>query len=144
MLLRDVALEQLTDEVVRRVYSELEPENCGLRNKELSGKSVNECADLLFDRIERLRNSIAPLNRESWVKDFSERCEKLEQTIREDWEVNWRMRCNSKRLFKDIQSRLKLKTSVSFIKAEMMKEMRFAKSEDWRVMESLLAHSVAP
>lgn len=141
-LLRDLALEQLTDEVVRRVYSPLEPENCGLRSKELVGKSAIDSANLLFDRIERTKNSIGGLNRADWIRNFSEECEKLEREIRDDWETNWRKRCNAKRLFSDLQARLKMKASAAFIKSEVMKEMRFEKSEDWRVMESLLVQSL--
>lgn len=141
-LLRDLAFEQLTDEVVRRIYAPLEPENCGLRWKELTGKAVEDCAGILFDRIDRTGKAITRLERSTWTNDFVHQCKKLETELREDWESNWRKLCNGKRLFRDLQSRQKLKASVSFIKAEMMKEMRLAKSEDWRVMESLLVQSV--
>lgn len=141
-LLRELALEQLSDEVVRRVYSPLEPENCGLRSKELVGKSPTECATLLFDRIDKTRKSISNIDREEWIKKFTSDCTKLDGELREDWETNWRKRSNAKRLFNDLLSRQKMRTSISFIKAEMMKEMRFEKSEDWRVMESLLVQSI--
>lgn len=140
-LLRDLALEQLSDEVVRRVYSELEPENCGLRSKEVASKPFAESANLLFDRIERARQAISSLDRSPWVEMFIGRCSKLERELREDWDTNWRQRCNSKRLFRDLQARQKLKTSMASMKVEMMREMRLAKNEDWRVIESLLVQA---
>jgi hypothetical protein len=141
-LLRDLAMSQITDEAVRRVYAPLEPENCGLRSKEILGKSTSECAALLFERIERLKTSLAPLDQTKWVAEFMAACAEQERVLREDWDTNWRKRCNAKRLLRDLQAHVRAKASVAFLKSEMMKEMKYAKSEDWRVMESMLVQSI--
>ena len=49
---------------------------------------------------------------------------------------------NGKRVFKDLQARYRIKTSVSYLETEMIKEMRYSRSEDWRVMESMLSQSI--
>lgn len=141
-LLRELAMNQVTDEAVRQVYAPIEPENCGIRPKEIVGKSTAESADLLFDRIEKLRTALAPLDRAGWIADFTKSCTERETVLRDDWDTNWRKRCNAKRVLKDLQAHLRVKAALSFLKSEMMKEMRFAKSEDWRVMESMLVQSV--
>lgn len=141
-LLRDIAMEQLNDEVIRRIYEELEPENCELRNRDIIGKSFEDCASMLFDKIDSVRQSIKDLERSSWTTDFSTRCQNLEKELRADWETNWRARCNSKRLFKDLQKRQKLKVSVAFMKSAIMKEMRLNTTEDWKLMKSLLSQAI--
>jgi hypothetical protein len=141
-LLRDLAIEQLADEVVRKVYAGLEPENCGVRSKEIVGKPFDECAALLFNRIDSVRQAVISLDQVSWTQEFIKACQKLELDLRDDWDTNWKKRCNAKRLFKDLQARQSLKVSAAFVKAEMMKEMRLAKTEDWRVMERLLMQSL--
>lgn len=141
-LLRELAMNQVTDEAVRQVYAPKEPENCGIRPKEIVGKSVAESADLLFDRIEKLRMSLAPLDRSGWIADFTKSCAERETVLRDDWDTSWRKRCNAKRVLKDLQAHLRVNAAISFLKSEMMKEMRFAKSEDWRVMESMLVQSI--
>jgi predicted ATPase len=141
-LLRELALKQVTDVAVRRVYTGLEPENCGLRPKEVIGKSSAQCAEILFERIERLRGMLEPLSRAAWTESFVSACSQEEQRLREDWDTNWRKRCNAKRLLRELQAQLRVCVSVGFLKSEMIKEMRFAKSEDWRVMESMLVQSI--
>jgi HPt (histidine-containing phosphotransfer) domain-containing protein len=141
-LLRDLAMEQLNDEVIRRVYEELEPENCELRNKDIIGKSFEDCASMLFNKIDSVRQSIKDLERNSWTTNFSARCQNLEKELRADWETNWKARCNSKRLFKDLQKRQKLKVSVAFMKSTIMKEMRLNTTEDWKLMKSLLSQAI--
>lgn len=141
-LLRDLAMEQLNDEVIRRTYEELEPENCELRNKDIIGKSFDDCASMLFDKIDSVRQSIKDLERSSWTTDFSTRCQNLEKELRADWETNWKTRCNSKRLFQDLQRRQKLNVSVAFMKSVIMKEMRFNTTEDWKLMKSLLSQAI--
>jgi len=141
-LLRDLAMKQLTDEVVRRVYTPLEPENCGLRNKEITGKSFADSANLLFNRIEKTQKAVIALERDNWINNFLNQCKEIEKELREDWEKDWLKRCNAKRLFKDLQSHQKLKAPISSIKYEMMKEMKYARSGDWQIMENFLVDSI--
>ena len=47
-VLRELAFRQITAEVVRNIYVPLEPENCGLRARELANKTIDECANILF------------------------------------------------------------------------------------------------
>ena len=141
-MLRNLAMEQLTTEVVRNAYAPLEPKDCGLRIKELSGQSIEQCAELLFDRIEDAKNAIAGLDRASWVASFVEQCKETERSLREEWETNWKKHCNAKQVFKALQARQKIKVALSQVKLDMIKEMKLAKSEDWRVMESLIVQSV--
>jgi len=140
--LRELAMGQVTDEAVRQIYTPLEPENCGIRPKEMIGKSAAESATVLFDRIEKLRGVLEPLDRTRWITEFTQSCAEREKVLREDWDTNWRKRCNAKRVLKDLQAQLRVKAAISFLKSEMMKEMRFSKSEDWRVMESMLVQCV--
>jgi hypothetical protein len=143
-LLCELAMSQVTDEAVRQVYAPKEPDNCGIRSKEILGKTTAESANILFDRINRLRSSLVSLDRSQWIDDFMKSCADRERALREDWDTNWRKKCNSKRVLKDLQGRLRIKVSLSFLKSEVMKEMRYAKSEDWRVIESMLVQSIKP
>jgi predicted ATP-dependent endonuclease of OLD family len=141
-LLKELAMEQLSDEVVSKVYEKLEPENCGPRRKEVIGKSYVECSSLLVERIIRVKESVQSIESISWTQDFITKCKNLEQELRHEWDMNWRTLCNSKRLFTDLQARQKIKVSVSFLKCEIMKDMRREKTTDWSHMENLLIQSI--
>jgi hypothetical protein len=141
-LLKELAMEQLNDVVVAKVYANLEPGNCGLRIKDNRGQSFEDYSSLLFDRIEKLQIEVKSLDRASWSQDFIQKCKILEEELRDDWDTNWKKCCNAKRLLNDLQSRQKLKVSISALKTEIMKEMRLQQTEEWRIMNSQLVDKI--
>ena len=77
-----------------------------------------------------------------WIEKFVSDCQAQGNLLREDWDADWKKRCNAKTLFKDLQAIQKMKISLSQFKTEMIKEMKNAKSDDWRAIESRLLECV--
>lgn len=141
--LKEMALAQTGDEAIRRAYLTREPENCGIRPKEVFAKPASEAAELLWARLQRTQESLAALERDSWVASFVQECDRTAATLRADWDDSWRKECDAKRLFKDIQARYQAKISIGFLKAEVMKEMRVRQTDDWKVLQTLLRDALS-
>lgn len=141
--LKEMALAQTGDEAIRRTYLTREPENCGIRPKEVFAKPATEAAELLFARLERSRDLLATLQRESWIADFVQECEGTAKMMRAEWDDSWRKECDAKRLFKDIQAKYQAKISLGFLKAEVMKEMRVRQTDDWKVLQTLIRDAIS-
>lgn len=141
--LKEMALSQTTDEAVRRAYASREPENCGLRPKEVIGRPTIETATSLFDRLERARNSLKDLDRSTWTESFMSDVDTLSSTLRADWDDTWRKECDGKRLLRDIQARYQLRVASSFLKAEVVREMRNQQSDDWKILRTLVSQAVS-
>jgi len=141
--LKEMAIAQTGDEAIRKSYIPREPENCGIRPKEVFGKSAVEAAELLFARLERSRESLEALQRESWIANFVQVCDETAKAMRAEWDDSWRKECNAKRLFKDIQARYQAKISTGFLTAEVMKEMRVRQTDDWKVLQTLIREAIS-
>ena len=141
--LKEMALAQTGDEAIRRTYLTREPENCGIRPKEVFGKPAREAAELLCARLQRSQESLAALKPDSWVAGFVQECDRTAAALRADWDDSWRKECDAKRLFKDVQARYQARISIGFLKAEVMKEMRVRQTDDWKVLQTLLRDAIS-
>lgn len=142
--LKELALAQTGDEAIRRTYATREPENCGIRPKEVASKSPGEAAELLFSRLKRTQEALSPLQHDSWVAEFVQECEQAATTLRAEWDDSWRKECDGKRLFKDLQAKYQAKVSLGFLKAEVIKEMRQRQTDDWKILQTLIRAAIAP
>lgn len=144
--LKELALAQTDDEAVRRAYLKREPENCGLRPKEVFAKSAGEAADILCSRLERAKAELSAVNRDEWIASFVTEAGQLAAELRAEWDDSWRKECDAKRLLKDVQARYQAKVSLAFLKIEIIREMRVQQTDDWKLLQTLLrdAISVAP
>lgn len=142
--LKELALAQTGDEAIKRVYAAREPENCGIRPKEIASKSPADAAEVLFSRLKRVQQTLATLDHDSWVSEFSQECERSASVLRAEWDDSWRKECNSKRLFKDLQARYQAKVSIGFLKAEVIKEMRVRQTDDWKILQTLIREAIMP
>lgn len=141
--LKEMALAQTGDEAIRRTYMSREPENCGLRPREVFSKTAAEAADLLYARLQRAQESLATLKRDQWTTEFTLEAEQTAALLRADWDDTWRKECDAKRLFRDIQAKYQAKVSLGFLKTEVIKEMRVRQSDDWKILQTLIREAIA-
>lgn len=141
--LKEMALAQTTDEAIRRTYLQREPENCGLRPKEVLSRTATEAADILFTRLQRAQESLAALKRETWTAEFVQESNQVAATLRSEWDDTWRKECDAKRLFKDVQAKYQARISVGMLKAEVMKEMRVRQTDDWKILQTLIRDAIS-
>lgn len=141
--LKELALAQTGDEAIRRTYISREPENCGLRPREVFYKTAAEAADLLYARLQRAKESLSTLQRDQWTKEFEREADQTAASLRADWDDTWRKECDAKRLFKDIQAKYQAKVSLGFLKTEVIKEMRVRQSDDWKILQTLIRDAIA-
>lgn len=142
-VLKEMALAQTTDEAIRRTYLSREPENCGLRPKEVFSKTAAEAADLLFARLQRAQASLATLQQSTWTAEFVQESNQVAAMLRSEWDDTWRKECDAKRLFKDVQAKYQAKVSVAMLKAEVMKEMRVRQTDDWKILQTLIRDAIS-
>ena len=88
-LLKELALAQIQDLVVRDVYGEYKFENPGLRTTEIQGKTLPEVAQVLFDRLTVVRNQTNGLQEDTWTQQFIKDCEQRVRVIQEKWDITW-------------------------------------------------------
>jgi len=141
--LKEMALAQADDEAIRRAYIAREPENCGIRPREVFGKPPAEAAEILYGRLERVHLGLSKLTKEEWIPDFLGEVERLAASIRSDWDDSWRKECDAKRLFKDLQAKFQAKVSIGILKLEVMKEMRNRQNDDWKVLQTLIRQAIS-
>lgn len=140
--LKELALAQTDGEAIKRTYATREPENCGIRPKEINNKSAQQAAELLFARLKRAQETLAILEQNSWVANFVQECEAAATVLRSEWDDSWRKECDAKRLFKDIQAKYDAKVSISFLKTEVIKEMRVRQTDDWKILQTLIREAI--
>jgi predicted ATPase len=141
--LKEIALSQTMYESIRATYLKLEPENCGIRPKEVFSKSAQEAANALYERLQRVKESLASLEKSAWIEAFVSKCEFTSENLRSEWDDSWRKECDAKRLFKDIQAKYQCKVSIGFLKSEIMKEMRVQQNEDWKLLRTMISGAIS-
>jgi predicted ATPase len=137
--MKRLAFQQVTSLAVREVYKAVEPENAGLRSEDLAqGASYDEIAALLFQRLEVIRKQIEPLEKTSWTKSLSMKCQQKEKEINSVWEEKWASECDGKRLFVELHRECKVSISLLEFKKRVISAMHHKEVENWRVVQSCL------
>lgn len=141
--LKELAFEQKINFVVNSVYSPLEPDNPGFRQKEGKGKSYEEIADILVDRLINIAGQVHNIKKNVWVPSFLTKCEKIDKLTTSDWEDKWEKKCNGKDLIDALYREYKINLPKLEFKKKMISQMRLDKSDNWRVIESILRESLS-
>ena len=142
-IIKNLAMNQIQDLVVREVYATYRFENPGLRSNEVQGKQLHDVAEVLFVRLAAVRSQTSNLDQAVWTEDFVSRCGQRILQIREQWEVSWVEDCDGKRLFVDIQKSRGIKRNLLAFKRLIISQMRASTTETWRSMESLIKDLLA-
>jgi len=135
---RDLAFAQLDEVVAREMYSTMGYVDPGLRPEDVSRGDLVQMAEALYTRADNSRRSLALAPRNQWVSDFTRRCGEKRKELEPVWEANWRDLCDGKRLFKDLPKKGILRISAKDFKRRILRQMTDMKSENWRLVESLL------
>ncbi len=142
-LLKRLAMSQLDDVVMRKIYERYEFSNPGLRTTDIEGKNFQAGAAALFHRLAALRDSIQGIAETEWSSDFVAMCAVEKQKLESTWDARWREICDGKRLFRDLQRDLGIRQSIIAFKKLVIVGMRDTNSEDWRAVESLVKSLLA-
>ena len=137
-ILRELAFNQLNGMVSRVVYQSYGFQNPTLWADDVNKKTVPEIATALFTRLSTVKASLAFSDGEEWEKDFTDKCNTKRQELELTWEAKWKELCDGKLLFNDLQKSGRLKVGVSAFKRRIIQDMKLNKSENWRLVESLL------
>ena len=137
-IFRQLALDQLRDEVALEIYEEGRFQELGVKPKDLLGKSYVEKAQLLFDKIEVVRTQLLPLDRAGWCASFEAACESRYQEMLPNWEADWLSLCDGKRFFKDIQVRYEIRIAPIAFKRRIIEKMEAEQSDGWVILEKLI------
>lgn len=136
-LLRDLATSQLNDFVAKKVYDKRNFENPGIRPKEIEGKTLDEIAQKLYERLKTIRTQHETLT-DDWKSRFIRECEAELTEIKPIWHEKWKEDCDGKRLFQDLRQKVTLNMPLRKFKKRVMVEMLARRTENWRSVQSLL------
>jgi len=131
-----LALCQLNDLVSNEIYSVLEPDNPGLRPKEIKRKSFLEIAEILAKRLTALKTSLDVFDPDDWKNKFVSQCEAKHAELNDLWKQDWIKLCSGKRLIDDIYEEYPIRLSKFEFKRKIVKRMKMAQTEDWTLIKS--------
>ena len=137
-ILRGIAIKQLQEAVATDVYNKMAYENPGLRPKEIVGKTYAEIADVLFFRVDVLKNQICGLAEPDWKRDFTSECEAEHIKRQALWEPDWLTLCDGKRFFRDLHQDYGIKVSPLKLKKMIVERMQREQTNSWVLVEKLL------
>jgi hypothetical protein len=137
-LLKQLAMSQVNDQVIKEAYSQFNFENLGLRAKEVENLDFRSAADQLFGRIDRTKHQIGGLGQESWREKFVEICNGKKHVLSASWEAAWRDECDGKRLFDDLYRRRQFRLPQLKLKKKTIQLMRTRNTANWQSLQRLL------
>jgi len=143
-LLKQLAMSQLNDRVIKEVYEEYNFENLGLRAQEVENLDFRGAADQLFVRIDRSKGQIGRLEQESWGEEFVAKCERKRHALSASWEASWREDCDAKRLFDDLYRRRQFRVSPLKLKKRTIQVMSARNTANWQSLQGLLTDFLKP
>lgn len=137
-LLRELAFQQLDEVATRRVYARYGFEGIGIRRDDVLNKSVAEAAEVLLERIIRLKTQLISVDPARWEADFLAEVHKERRELEAVWETKWMIDCDGKRLIEDLAKRVQLRLSLKRFKLRLMREIASVGSGSWKTVESHL------
>jgi predicted ATPase len=140
--LRELAMSQIDEFVARQVYINYQFDDPGLRGTEIRGKNLEQIANVLVMRLDKIKGQIGSLNTANWKTEFLEKGEGIRRQEVLVWEARWQELCDGKRLFEDLFQRFKFKIHLTKFKKRVMLGMRSRPTANWRSIESLLKRLV--
>ena len=141
-MLRDASLRQLRGRVAREVYREREPENPGFRPKDADAESYEEIGGVLLKRLETIGNQLDEIDSSTWLQEFEAACETRESELCEQWQENWNIHADGKRVLDEIFKQVGPKCSLLEFKRRIASEISSKKTESWRLVDSVLSSAL--
>jgi predicted ATPase len=136
--LRRLAYNQIEEISIRHIYEELKLPNTSLTNKEIKGKSTDQFANLLFERMQSVQIKLASLDKTTWKDEFISKCEQRKKELESRWQTAWPIECDGKRVLRDFHLEAKISENLVRFKVRIMQSMASARSENWLTLQSLL------
>ena len=138
-LLVSKAMGQIVEVAVKEVYAGFEPENPGLRSKEIATTTDPVAiAQLLAARLEKLKQQLGSFDRDGWVARFSTDVAARVSVLQKEWESGWRHQCDGKRVLMALYEAYKIKIGPLALKTKIIRRLREEKKEPWAVVDSVL------
>lgn len=141
--MRNSALKQIEVAVAKKVYSTLEPENPGLIPKEIKGKSIEQIADVIASRIERIRDQLSAFDKSSWTASFVAAASEQRESMTADWDKHWQVKADGKKIIDAIFEEYKLNIDKSSFKRKVMLAMKINGGRLYRKMRAEISASIA-
>jgi predicted ATPase len=141
-IFKKIAEDQLQEVVAEKIYDEMNYENPGLRPREILGKTYDEMANILFNRLETIQDQVKGLAQDDWKKSFKEKCESMHITQKDKWDSEWIAQCDGKRFFRDLHKKYEIKVSPIKFKKMIIDRMLREQADAWILMEKLLSDAL--
>jgi len=107
------------------------------RSKDIEGKSFNEMAEILSNRLDTLKSEINNYDNSNWKIKFIEACETKHTELLPIWENDWIKLASGKRLIDDLYKEYKtIHLSKIDLKRKLIKRLKTDKSEDWTLVKA--------
>jgi ABC-type phosphate/phosphonate transport system ATPase subunit len=142
-LVRELAIGQLTELVAKQTYASMEPDNPGLRPKEIAGLGYDAIADALVSRLLAIRAELSGLDVSAWKRKFVEEANTRERSLKDQWATSWRKLCDGKRLIDDLYKRLGIRIGKLDFKIKVVRHMAAEASDDWQLIKGKLHEAIA-
>jgi hypothetical protein len=138
--MKELAFGQIQELVVKQVYSNVEPDNPGLRPHEIQKcNGYQEMSVALFQRLDAIREQLKAVQRDKWIAELKGKCESKETEIKTMWEEKWPSECDGKKLLSDLHQFYKTSVSLLEFKKRIISAMAKRETENWRIVDSYLA-----
>jgi predicted ATPase len=141
--LTELAMSQLRDVALRKVYAKYDFAGLGIRKDDLAQETVSSVADTLVSRIRTVREQVNSIELETWSEVFSKEVEIERIALQKTWEPDWMKLCDGKRLLHDLSRRTPFKMNLKKFKIRLIKEMALSRSPNWCIVEAQLRQLVA-
>ncbi|WP_058187940.1 AAA family ATPase [Terracidiphilus gabretensis] len=139
----NVAKKQLREIVIEDVYADFAFDGVGMRKKDRDGKSFVQAADILFGRIEAVKNQLSPITEADWKKQFIAKCDALVAQREQEWNSNWIEKCSGKQFISDLYPEFELKKSPALLKKRLLQENKYANNgqgtESWKLLAATVS-----
>lgn len=137
-ILREIALEQVSDVAARSVFKELGLEGICFDMNAVSNQDPRSVASDLMKQIDAIKNIIASIESRGFQGEFERLYIKKRKEIFEQWGDEWCKVCNGKRLFESLRLKGYVKGDLLSLKKQIANEMSVRQTETWRSLESFL------
>ena len=87
--------------------------------------------DVLFSRVDVLKNQICGLTDTDWKSAFISKCKAEHASRLALWETDWLTQCDGKRFFRDLHQRFGVKVSPIKLKKLIVERMQREQTDSW-------------
>jgi hypothetical protein len=143
VMIRELAVGQLKDQVAKQTHASLEPDNPGLRPKEVAGLGYQAIAEILVKRLSTIRAHLSTLDAETWKINFVNTAKLKEASLQDQWNASWRKLCDGKRLIDDLYKKLKIDRSKLDLKRHIIRLMAAEETDDWQLIKGKLLEALS-